>query len=69
MLVNNIDYKLGLGLTKASTENEKWGGHNKQIFNLNNIGMSIKILLSLKGKQVQKTRAGPKISVKKVNKW
>ena len=31
----NIDYKLGLGLTKASTENEKWGGHNKQIFNLN----------------------------------
>ena len=27
---NNIDYNLTLGLTKASLEGEKWGGHNKQ---------------------------------------
>ena len=28
--MNNIDYNLTLGLTKASLEGEKWGGHNKQ---------------------------------------
>jgi hypothetical protein len=44
-----LNYKLGLGLTKASSKNEKWGGHDPT--------------------KSKKRGAGPKISVKKVNKW
>jgi hypothetical protein len=33
--INDVDYKLVLGLPKAKNESDKWGGHNKQIIHLN----------------------------------
>jgi phage anti-repressor protein len=33
--INNVDYKLALGIPKAKNESDKWGGHNKQNIQLN----------------------------------